>query len=402
MPKYNYCAKSSPDKTIRGVIEAESEPDAVSKLTKIGYFPLSLKQDESGVSDKGFLGKWKLSGKDKVVFSNQLSTLVESGVNIIKAVNIISEQTPNRRLKAILKDVTEKIKNGSSLSNSLAAYPQVFPPLYTALIHTGESSGNISDVLKKLAEFYEKEEEFNNSLLASLTYPIIVICVSIITVVVLLIFVIPRLVSMFEDMGQVLPLPTRALIAVSSFLRDYWWGIAAIAACVIIIMRRIYNSYQGRFIWDDAVLKLPVAGVIVSKSELSRLTRTLSLLLSSGIPITDALDKSVAVVNNKILKREVERLREEINSGANLSDSLKASRFFPAFIVSIITIGEETGTLSKSLSRIADDYERDVERILKAGIRLLEPAIILIMGLIVGFIVVSMLLPIFQINLIVK
>lgn len=402
MPKYNYCAKSSPNKTISGVIEAESEQDAVSKLTKIGYFPLSIKQDNSEVLNKGFFGAGTLSGKDKVIFSNQFSTLVDSGVDIIKAVNIISEQTSNLLLKTVLKDVTEKIKNGASLSDSLAVYPQIFPPLYTALIHTGESSGNISDVLKKLAEFYEKEEEFKNSLLASLTYPAIVICVSVMTVVILLVFVIPRLVLMFEDMGQVLPVPTRALISISFFLRDYWWGFAGIAAAVFIIMRRMYLNPQGRLIWDDALLMLPAIGVIVLKSELSCLTRTLSLLLSSGIPVTEALNKSCAVLNNRILKQEVLRFREEINNGANLSDSLKSSKFFPVFITSIVKIGEETGTLYKSLKRVAEDYERDVDRILKAVIRFLEPAVILVMGLIVGFIVVSMLLPIFQINLIVK
>lgn len=402
MPKYNYSAKSSPDRTISGVIEAESEQDAVAKLTRIGYFPLSVKQDNSEALSKSFFRSGKLSEKDKVIFSNQLSTLVDSGVDIIKAVNIISEQTSNLFLKAVLKDVTEKIKNGASLSESLAGYPQVFPVLYTALIHTGEASGNISDVLKKLAEFYEKEEEFRNSLLASLTYPAIVICVSIMTVVILLVFVIPRLVLMFEDMGQVLPVPTMILISVSSFLRDYWWGFAGIITAIFIITRRMYRNPQGRLIWDDAALKFPALGVIVKKTELSRLTRTLSLLLSSGIPITEALDKASAVVNNMILKQEVQRLREEINNGANFSDSLKSSRLFPVFITSIVTIGEETGTLYKSLNRIAEDYERDVDRILKAVIRFLEPAVILVMGLIVGFIVVSMLLPIFQINLIVK
>jgi len=402
MLKYNYCVKSTPDKIINGVIEAESEQDAVSKLAKLGYFPFSVKQVDAEVLNKSLFGARKLSEKDKVIFSSQLSTLVDSGVDIIKAVNIISEQTSNLSLRSILKDVTERIKNGASLSESLAAYPQVFPLLYTALIHTGEVSGNISDVLKKLAEFYEKEEEFRNSLLASLTYPAIVICVSAMTVAVLLIFVIPRLVLMFEDMGQVLPLPTRVLISVSLFFRDYWWVFAGIALGFFIILRRMYRNPQGRLIWDEAVLKLPALGVIVLKSELSCLTRTLSLLLSSGIPITDALDKSSAVVNNRILKQEVQRLKGQINSGTNFSDSLKSSRFFPVFITSIVTIGEETGTLYKSLKRVAEDYERDVDRILKTVIRLLEPAIILIMGLIVGFIVVSMLLPIFQINLIVK
>jgi len=399
MPTYTYTAKSQPHKIIQGQIEAESEQDAVNKVTRMGYFPLSV-SNESLFLDRRYFKK--ISGKDMLLFTSQLSSLIDSGVNIVNALNIIHNQSGNRYLRAILADLTDRIKDGESLSGSLAAHPDLFSHLYSAMIGAGEASGNLKYALQRLADFYRKEEELKESLRASLTYPVFVLIVGILTVLTLLTFVIPRLVAMFEDMGQALPLPTLMLINASDFLRHYWWFIFSVIFIFVFLLRRIRSHPQGRILWDKFKLNSVALGPIVLKTEISRLTRTLSLLLSSGISITPALGISEAVLNNSVLKSEAKALEERIKNGSSLSAAMKDSKFFTDFVINVVNIGEEAGSLEKALMRVADNYEKEIDATLKKLMRLLEPIIILFMGLAVGFIVLSMLLPIFQINLIAR
>jgi type II secretory pathway component PulF len=226
--------------------------------------------------------------------------------------------------------------------------------------------------------------------------------VGVLTVVILLGFVIPRLVTMFEDMGQALPLPTKILITISSGLRAYWWLIIALIGIAVFLYRRTAQSSQGRALMDNLKLKIIILGDIVLKTQISRLFRTLSLLLSSGVSIVSSLDLATSVVDNQVIKEQMLKFKEQIRSGESLAKCLKDSAVFPEFATNIIRVGEETGAMEKSLKQVADDYERQVDQSLKNISRLVEPAIILVMGLIVGFIVLSMLLPIFQINLIVR
>lgn len=402
MPHYKYIAKPEPQKTVEGDIEAESEQEAINKLTKMGYFPISVEAEDASSYKRGFLNFGRVSDRDIVLFTRQLSSLIESGVNILNGLNLISHQTTNRYFKAVLNDVIAKIKDGRPLSESLSQHPDLFSSLYTSLIRSGEAGGSLEQTLKRLADFQEKEEEFKNSIRAALTYPLFVFFVGVLTVMVLLGFVIPRLVTMFEDMGQLLPLPTRILIGVSGFLQAYWWLAVLATAAAVFFLRRFHRSPEGRLLWDSFKLRLAVWGEITMKSEISRLTRTLSLLLSGGITILSSLEISTSVLENQALKVDVEKFKEQIGAGSSLSNCLKGSKLFPDFVINVVSVGEETGALEKALLRIADDYEREVDRELKTLSRLLEPVIILVMGLIVGFIVLSMLLPIFQINLIAR
>jgi len=402
MPRYTYIAKSQPYKPTQGYIEAESEQDAINKLTAMGYFPLSVRYETLSLDKQSMISFRKIATKDIVLFTRQLSTLIESGVNILNALNIISNQNANKNFGILISDIASRIRDGNPLSSSLAAFPNLFSNLYCALIRTGESSGELNVALKRLADFLEKEEEFKNSLRAGLTYPAIVFGVSVLTVAFLLTFVIPRLVGMFEDMGQALPLPTQILINISSFLRGYWWAMVAVIIVLIFLSGRLKKSPKGRLAWDSIKLKLIAIGDLTLKTEVARLMRTLSLLLSSGIAITPALEDAVTVLDNQVLRAEVVKFKEQINSGSSFSAALRNSKSFPDFVLNIVAIGEESGELDKSLMRIATDYERQVDATLKTFIRLLEPVIILIMGAVVGFIVVSMLLPIFQINLIAR
>ena len=402
MPRYIYIAKSTPDKTTEGYVEANSQQEAVEKLTQMGYFPLSVKSESSFLDKHGFIFLRKISRSDIVLFTRQLSSLIESGVNILNALDIIGNQTPNNNLRIVLNELASRIKDGNSLSESLKAFPDLFSEFYQAMIHSGEASGEMTIVLKRLADFLEEEEEFRGSLRSSLIYPFFIFVVSMLTVIILFVFVIPRLVTMFEDMGQVLPLPTRILITISSAVQHYWFYITVFFLTAIFILRRFLVSPLGSQVWDEWKLRLGFIREIVLKSQISRMARTLSILLSSGVAITPALEISAGIMDNQVLRREVLRFKDEIASGGSLSTSLKKSVYFPAFVTNIVVVGEETGSLDKALLRVAVDYEREVGRILSNFTRLIEPVIILAMGLVVGFIVISMLLPIFQINLIVK
>ncbi|MDD5195855.1 MAG: type II secretion system F family protein [Candidatus Omnitrophica bacterium] len=402
MPKFVYTVKSNPSETIQGDIEAESEQEAVNKLMQLGYFPLRL-EAQHVLQKKDKLSYFrKISKRDIFLFTQQLASLIESGVNILNAFKVVIKQTSNKQLRVLLNDASAKIKDGKSLSESLSAYPKVFSSLYTSIIMSGETSGKVEDALSRLAQFLEKEEEFKNSIRSSLAYPVFVFIVGALTVIVLMGFVIPRLVTMFEDMGQALPLPTKILIETSGFLRSYWWLIAAAFLILMFTARRLRATSAGKYTFDRLKLKLPVIGEIIMKTEVGRFTRTLAILISSGIPVVSSLNIAGSIIENQILKREIKKFKDEITAGSSFSKCLATSKLFPDFVTNIISVGEEAGSLEKALLRIAGEYERDVDRSLKAFTRLLEPFIILVMGLIVGFIVLSMLLPIFQMNLIVR
>ncbi|MFH1458499.1 MAG: type II secretion system F family protein [Candidatus Omnitrophota bacterium] len=402
MPRYAYKAKNEPQKVIQGFMEAASQQDVVDKLAGMGYFPVSIRPEDSYLYKKRFLTFRKISNRDIVLLSRDLSSLIESGVNILNSLHIIATQTPNKYLKTVLSDMMDKIKDGKSLSESMNTHTELFSDLYISMIHSGEVGGNLDVTFKRLTDYVEKEEELKNSLRSALTYPVFVFGVGTLTVIVLLTFVIPRLVTMFEDMGQALPLPTRILMGSSEFLRSFGWLLLAMAFLAVIILKRTAQKPQARAHLDKIKLRLAVWGPIVLKSQISRLMRTLSLLLSSGIPVVYALETATITVENQVLREELKKFKERIRQGESFSRCLTDSRLFPDFVTNIVTVGEESGRLEQALLRIADDYEKEVESSLKVLTRLLEPVIILAMGLIVGFIVLSMLLPIFQINLIVR
>jgi len=401
MPKFIYTAKSQPGELLQSAIEAESEQVVINKLLEMGYFPVLVKPENNYLDKQNNYFK-KVSRKDLVIFTRQFSSLIESGVNILDSLYIVTNQTSNKYFKAVLFDVSSKIKDGKSLSESLASYENIFPGLYTPIIHSGEASGNLEKVIKSLAEFYEKDEELRASLRASLTYPLFIAVVGVLTVVVLMMFVIPKLVAMFEDLGQNLPIPTKILINVSGFFTHYWWVMFALIFLFFFIIKRTIKTSQGKFFIDDFKLKIPLIGEIVLKEEIARLTRTLSILIASGLPVVSGLNVTIATIGNQILKDELGKFKEQISEGLSFSKCLNGSKLFPSFVTNIVAVGEEGGSLDKALMRVGDEYEKDVDRSLKAISRLIEPVIILIMGVVVGFIVLSMLLPIFQINLIAR
>ncbi len=406
MQKFLYKAKDGRKQLMEGVLEAETERGALSKLSQMGYFPLSIQKEEADpqrqASSRSFSIFTGVSRRDVTFFTRQLSDLLEAGLTLMRALNVIQDQTENPRLQEILGDLVAHVRDGKSFSDALAFYPKIFPPIYVSMVRSGEVGGILGGVLSRLADFSEKEEELQGKVRAAMAYPALICLVGMGTVAVLLIFVVPKLVILFQDVGQVLPLPTQILIAVSNGVAKYWWGALLIAALGGFFGKRHSLPQGARLAIDRIKLRLPVWGSLIKKVEIARFARSLATLLSHGVPILQAMQSVYQATGNEMLKGELQKIGDQLRGGTTLSQGMRQSRIFPNLVVNMVSVGEEAGSLDRSLIKIADTYEREADRAMKMMTALVEPVMILVMGSVVGFIVVSMLLPIFQIDILAR
>jgi len=413
MPKFSYEAKKGPVELVKGIIEAESQSVAVDKLSRMGYIPIRVvpakeKPSKRAVSSakqtlpiagqvSGLGRSKKISSKDLTIFTEQLASLLKSRVPVFEALSFLYEQTENVSLKRIILQSIDELRDGKTLSQSLSQYPKVFPPLYVNMIESGEKGGVLEKTLLRLSEFRNRQEEIRARVASALVYPAFMLIVGILSMFVLLTFVIPRMASLFSEVGQTLPLTTRILLALSSQFRNYWYLSPAIIVLGVFIFNRIKEKKKGAL--DKFKLKLPLVGNFIKKSVIAGFARTLALLLASGIPLFQALAITIPTIENKIIKSDLELVYKGIIDGVSFEQSMKRSLWFPCFMTNMLAVGEKGGNLEEALLEIAVFYERETNRAIKVITSLLEPAIILIMGLVIGFIVFAMLLPIFQINL---
>jgi general secretion pathway protein F len=400
MPHYRYKAKKGPQEIIEAKIEAASEEEAVERINAMGYVPMRIEEEVSDSLEQPVFstkGPVKVKSREITVFSRQLATLIRSGVPILRAINIIMEQSESRTLKNVLKDIHDGLKEGATFSSCLAAHPGCFSSLFIAMIRAGEDSGSLPDALLRITEYRTKQEELISRLRMALAYPVLMALVGLGTIVFMLTFVIPRLTKIFANMGQSLPAPTSALISISKALSQGWFWV--VLAAIILLSIRQARTNAGKAHLSRLKIRLPLFGKIILKANLSRFCRTLELLIKSGIPILKAIGIAVAVVNNEIIKEKLKTSYKELEQGGSFGRSLKTSRLMPVFMTNLIIVGEESGKLAEALSEVADSYERETDEAVKIMTNLLEPLMILGMGLVVGFIVVAMLLPIFEINL---
>jgi len=406
MLKFTYKAKKSPKEVINGTIEAENRDAALNKITQLGYFPLDVTEERLQYhKKKGSLSLSlfrKASSKDVGIFTRQLSDLLDSGLTLSKSFDIIHNQTENRHLKEIIIELRDFVRDGGAFSGGLAKHPKLFSSLYVNMVKSGEISGSLDKVLNRLADFSEQEQEIRSRIKTSLAYPIIMIVLGILTVFVLLTFVIPRLVVMFVELGQALPLPTLILINVSTFFARYWWLMIILITLICLYFKRMQMAPEGRAVIDRFKLNIPLFGDFIKKVEIARFGRTLGVLLNNGVTIIQSMETVAGILNNEILRRDVQRMLKDIVDGSSLTKTMLKSIYFPEMVVNMVAIGEESGKLDKSLFKIADSYERESDNTVKVITTLLEPLTILIIGAAVGFIVVAMLLPIFQMNLIMR
>jgi type II secretion system protein F len=405
MPRFIYKAKSGPTQIKEGMIEADNQSQAVLKLGSMGLFILSIEDEAADFIKKsrGGLSFFRLIPLRVLSnFTRQLSNLLDSGMAMLNALGVLIDQTENPYFKQVIGVIRDDIKGGSTFSSALSKHPKVFSNLYVNMVSSGEVSGSLEDVLKRLSDFMEKDEENIAKVRASMAYPALMAVVGFITIFVLLTFVAPRLISIFVDLGQALPLPTKILIWVSSFLARFWLLIIAGIVFSVLAFNKWSGTKEGKATLDKVKLKAGLLGVFIQKVEIARFARTLATLIGNGVPVIQALSIATNTIDNTCIKQDMENARKDVVDGTPLSVSIKKSQSFPSMVTSMIAVGEESGTLERSLFKIADSYDIEIDRTIKAITSLLEPGLILFMGLVVGFIVISMLLPIFQLNLMVR
>lgn len=405
MAIYKYRAKDGPEKIVQGTVEAGTKEEAVEMVNMLGLLPVEVKEDVASMKTISkphhprIFGR-KIHFRNVTVFSRQMASLIKSGVPILRAINIISEQSENQHFQQLLYAISNDLKDGKSLSHSLANFPDIFSPIYIAMIRTGEDSGTLQEALSRLADYRQKQEEIISKVRIAVSYPILMALVGTITVIFMLTFVMPRLMGIFSSMGQSLPLPTRILISLTAYLRRWGLWIFLIFASTLLIARRKSRTKAALLFLSQIKLRLPMFGKFIQKSELARFSRTLELLLKAGIPVLRAIEIALPVLENELIKEQMFFSYKDLEQGGSFGNSLKKSKLFPLFMTNLIIVGEESGKLDGALAEVANSYERDVEEMLKIMTSMLEPLMILGMGLVIGFIVIAMLLPVFQIDVI--
>jgi general secretion pathway protein F len=405
MPTYLYKATDSSGKVVNGTLEAEGEKGVVAELHNMEFIPIriSLSKGSGGRFDidisKQILSVFKgVSTRDVMVFTQDLSTLLEAGLPVDRALSILIDAAEKERMKEVLGDILKTLQGGGYLSDALAKHPKAFSTFYVNMVRAGEAGGVLESVLSRLGAFLESSQDLKDYIKSAMVYPIFLVCVGGISIIILLTFVIPKFSIIFSDMGQTIPFSTRFLLGFSEILRTYWWVILGGSGAIYFLLRRYLRTPAGRLRLDQNKMNFPVAGGLVKKIEVARFARTLGTLTKSGVPILQALLLVKEIIGNRVIARSMEKVYDRVKEGDRLSKPLSDSGVFPSLAIQMITVGEETGKLDMMLLRVAENYEKMVKDMVKRFISLLEPAMILAMGLVVGFVVISMLMAIFSMN----
>jgi type II secretion system protein F len=402
MPVFVYRAADRQGNTIDGVMDAPDAHAVVERLQRDAYFPIQVAPQAEG---GGLLGLgWPLAGRrvgsrDLVALTQQLATLLEAGLPLDRALGILEELASSPRVRQIVGDVRKSVRGGSSLGEALGKHhPRPFSRLYINMVRAGEKGGVLEPTLRRLAEFLEEAQEFREAIVSALIYPALLTAVGSAAIVFLMAFVIPRFADIFRDLGQAIPLPTEILLRVSGGIQAYWWALLLLVLAALLAFRVALATPAGRLGWDRFLLRLPLVGQVVLETETARFARVLGTLLRSGVSVVTAMNVVREMTGNVHLARAVDLVAEGVRRGAGMSAPMGESGAFPPLAVHMVRVGEETGRLEEMLLKVAATFEAEVRRLVKRLIGLLEPAIILTMGLLVGFIVVAMLMAIFSIT----
>jgi type IV pilus assembly protein PilC len=396
---YAYKVRDREGRVAAGSMEAESEDAVVSRLRQLGYAPISI-EAEKGAGLKTELrlpGTGRVKLKDLAVFSRQFATMINSGLSLLRALTILGEQTGNRRLGEVVTLVRAEVEKGTSLSAAMAKYPKIFNRLYVSMVRAGEIGGFLDQVLVKVAETFEKEVALRGKIRSAMTYPVVVFIMVIGIVAAMLIFIVPTFESLYESLGGTLPLPTRMLMNASNILRRFFFLVVLGGIGLVFLFRRWKASQKGRYQWDKFKLKVKVFGPLFHKSALSRFSRTLATLIRSGVPILQALEIVGETVNNQVISRAVRDVQDSVREGESLATPLSKHAAFPAMVVQMMAVGEETGALDTMLSKVADFYDQEVEAAVASLTSMIEPILIAVMGAAVGGMVIALYMPLFNI-----
>lgn len=396
-PQFEYVAKNKKGETIKGNIEADNKSTIASQLREQGYYITDIKKKRESIDlNEFFKLEKKVNLKDLAIFSQQFSAMINAGISLVDALNILSKQTGHSKLKRVINGIEDDVETGLSLADSLARYPEVFPELYTQLVRAGETGGVLDRILDQLKDHYDRQDELNSMVRSALYYPIAIFIVGIVVVIFLLLKVVPQFVSMFEDFGAELPLPTRILLGTSSFMQQYWWMLLLGLFFIIFLFLRYRKTPAGKERTDSWILKIPIIGGMMRKVYISRFSSTLAILLDSGVDLLSSLSIVEDVVGNKVYADVLTEARVKVREGSDLSTPLSESGQYPPMVVHMLSVGEETGAVGDMLNKISDFYDRQVEASVDGAISLIEPIMIVFLAVIVGFVAISIVTPMFD------
>ena len=394
MPAFTYTARALNGDLRTATIDAPNRDDVITQLRKqrLNVVKIDEKKDADRTKKKG----GKISMRDVVIFTRQFSTMINAGLPLVQALDILAKQSENPALKDVTNAVVFDVESGNTVADAFRKHPNAFSDLYVNMVAAGEAGGILDTILMRLATFMEKNDALVRKVKGAMIYPGVISSVAAIAISVLLIFVIPTFERMFASVGLALPLPTRVVISMSKFLTGYWWAVIAGGVALVYFTKNYYASNNGRLVIDRLMLKAPVLGDVLRKSAVSRFTRTLGTLIGSGVSILEGLEITAKTAGNRVISDAIMESRASIAGGETIAAPLQKSKVFPPMVISMIAVGEQTGGLDEMLSKIADFYDEEVDAAVSNLLSLMEPVMIVFLGVVVGGMVVAMYLPIFD------
>jgi type IV pilus assembly protein PilC len=395
MPIFVWKGKTAGGETTAGELAAENRAQLVQMLRKRRISVVNVREKPKGLA-LPLLKKRSVSTKEMAVFTRQFATMIDAGLPLVQCLDTISKQAENKYLKEVLSSVMQDVEAGSTLAAAMARHRKVFSNLYTNMVEAGETGGALDDILERLAVHIEKADALRRKVKGAMTYPLVVLGVALSAAVFMLVFIIPTFARMFSDFGAALPLPTRVVLGISYVLRTFWWALGGSIAGTVIMVKRFYKTTAGKFKIDGLLLKSPIFGSLLRKTAVARFTRTLGTLISSGVPILTGLEITAETAGNAVVRKAVLATKAGIKEGDTIAKPLRTTGVFPPMVVQMVAVGEETGSLDEMLAKIADFYESEVDTAVDSLTSILEPAMIVLMGVLVGGMVVAMYLPMFK------
>ena len=394
MPKFTYSARPATGGEIRsGEVDLKTKEEVMDHLRRQKLIPVSVREKPKEFSLTFGSG---VKTREIVIFTRQFATMINAGLPLVQSLDILAEQTENAQLQKVIRDVLYDVESGNTLADAMGKHPKVFSKLFVSMVSAGEAGGILDTILLRLATFLEKADALSRKVKGAMVYPGVVFTVAAGAVAILLIFVIPTFQDMFAAAGVALPLPTQIVIAMSAFLQAYWWAIIAVAVGAFFAFRAYYATDNGELVVDRILLNIPVLGDLQRKAAVARFTRTLGTLVSSGVAILEGLEITAKTAGNRVIQDAVMNSRSSIAGGDTISGPLKESKAFPPMVVQMINVGEQTGGLDEMLEKIADFYDDEVDNAVTALLSVMEPIMIVVLGVVVGGMIVAMYLPIFD------
>ncbi len=394
MPQYRYEVKKAPGEKASGVLEAETQRAAVARLRDMGYFPIKVEEFAGDISRESVRRRFTRIGlKDRNIFFRQLANLFESGMTLTRSLGTLAEQNPNPKFVAVIEQIRDDVQKGTTFTEALEQHPKLFSPMQCSMIHAGESGGMLDEVLWQIVDFGEQEEQLRGKAISALIYPVFLMIMGTAAVFILVSFVFPKFIVVFEDFSATLPWPTVIVMSVCGFMGKFWWAVIIVVAILISMLVRYWRTTEGRLHIDTLILKVPVLGGVTQKYVMAQFARTLGTLLDNGVPVLQAMRITVTVLSNKCVAGEVAAVQERVAQGESISAGLRDAPHFPPIVVNMFAVGEESGRLGAVTKRMADAFDIEVDRAVQAMTALFEPILIVIMGVIIGFLVIAMLLP---------